>query len=163
MSASKIFLEENGQAVIEVSEQLAVVLIAKGEREAKVRGEQRRRRLVIKKDEWCASRVTHTGFDVDVRLTRGRTIVEDAKVCGPDSSIDVVKYLDAPDIPARPIQFNVVRLQDLREVPSQGLLNLRYKPMTYETRLLRSFLLSNKQDLDVVEAPTVHLSQFLQA
>jgi hypothetical protein len=163
MSVSEVLLKEHRQAVIKVTEQLAVIRVTKREREPQVRGNRPRRRLVIKEDEGCSICVTHTDFDVNVWLAFGQAIVEDAKVCGLDSSIYIVKYLDTPDVPARPIDLNVVRLQNLRKVPSQRLLDLRDEPMTYKTLLLRPFRLPNEKRFNVIEARAIRFPQFLEA
>jgi hypothetical protein len=118
---------------------------------------------VIKEDEWCPICVAHADFDVNVGFAFGRAIVEDAKVGGLNSPIDIVKYLDTANIPAGPIQLNVVRLQDLRKIPSQRLLDLREEPMTYKTLRLRPFRLPNEKRFDVIETPAIHFSQFLES
>lgn len=113
---------------------------------------------MIKEDERLASCVAHTCFDVDVGLPLGSAVVEYAEIRRADSAVNVLQDLNAPNVPARPIQFNVIRFQDLAKVPSQRSFHFRQEPMANKALAFATPLPPYEENFDVVETTSINLA-----
>jgi hypothetical protein len=113
-----VLLEEQGKAIIEFPEQPIVAIVSECKGESEVRRDGVRRKAVSEQDEGLADCIADPCLDVNVRFALRFPGVKDAKIRRPNPAYDIIQDLHASDIAPRPIEFDIIRLQDLPEVPS---------------------------------------------